>query len=67
MSQASNSAEPRRPRSRPKWDHTMTLSEFKVKESDRAQAEPASGRVLLQIGKPWFNHLLGQQLIFVGP
>ncbi|MBI3416249.1 MAG: PQQ-dependent sugar dehydrogenase [Verrucomicrobia bacterium] len=39
-----------------KWDHTMTLSEFKVRENDRAQVDSASERVLLQIDKPWFNH-----------
>ena len=39
-----------------KWDNTMTLSEFKVQEKDRAQVDPGSERILLQIDKPWFNH-----------
>ncbi len=39
-----------------KWDHTMTISEFKAQENDRAQVDAASERVLLQIDKPWFNH-----------
>ncbi len=42
---------------RPKdWDHTMTLSEFKVSANDPMQADSASERVILQIDKPWFNH-----------
>ena len=39
-----------------KWDCTLTLSEFKVTEGNRALADAASERVLLQIDKPWFNH-----------
>jgi glucose/arabinose dehydrogenase len=39
-----------------KWDNTLTLSEFKVMESDRARVDAASERVLLQVDKPWFNH-----------
>ena len=39
-----------------KWDNTLTVSELKVTENDRAQVDAASERVLLQIDKPWFNH-----------
>lgn len=39
-----------------KWDDTLTISEFKVRENDRAQVDPASERILLQIDKPWYNH-----------
>ena len=39
-----------------KWDNTLTISEFKVMENDRAQVDATSERVLLQIHKPWFNH-----------
>jgi len=39
-----------------KWDHTMNISEFKVTENDRAQADGGSERILLQLDKAWFNH-----------
>ena len=38
------------------WDHTMNVSEFKVKEANRDEGDPASERVLLQIDEPYFNH-----------
>ena len=40
---------PRRSGVETNWNHTMTLSEFKVLESDRLKVDPASERVVLQI------------------
>ncbi len=47
------------------FNHTSRLAEFKVLENDRAQVDPASERVLLEIDKPDFNHNCGR-LVF-GP
>jgi hypothetical protein len=47
------------------FDHTSHVSEFKVRDNDVAQADPASERLLLQIDKPQFNHNCGR-LVF-GP
>ena len=47
---------PLRDKSLKEWDHTMNLSEFKVMEKDRAQVDPASERIILQVDKPYFNH-----------
>jgi glucose/arabinose dehydrogenase len=41
------------------WNSTVHVSEFKVRETDRAQVDPASERVLLEIDKPYFNHNAG--------
>jgi glucose/arabinose dehydrogenase len=38
------------------WDHTSRVSEFKVKDGDRTEADPASERVVLEIDQPFFNH-----------
>jgi glucose/arabinose dehydrogenase len=38
------------------WDHTMHISEFKVKAANKNEGDPASERVLLQIDEPYFNH-----------
>ena len=43
---------PRRGSAPEGWDHTMHISEFKVRENDRAQVDPASERVLLEVDKP---------------
>ncbi len=47
------------------WNHTTHVSEFQVKDSDFAQADPASERVLLQFDEPQMNHNCGR-LVF-GP
>lgn len=47
------------------WDHTSHLSEFQVTEGDRAKADPASERVVLQVDKPQDNHNCGR--IAFGP
>lgn len=41
------------------WNSTVHVSEFKVLETDRAQVDSASERVLLEIDKPYFNHSAG--------
>jgi len=53
---------PRRKEAPEKFDHTSHISEFKAKENDFAQADPASERLLLQIDKPQFNHNCGRLL-----
>ena len=37
------------------YDHTVTISEFRV-SADPSRADPASERVLLRVDKPQFNH-----------
>ena len=62
---------PRRSNLSTNWDHTSTLSEFKVK-ADMSQIDSASERVLLQIDEPQFNHNCGRMafgpdgLLYVG-
>lgn len=38
------------------WDHTSQISEFKVRDDNSLEVDPASEKVLLQIDKPYFNH-----------
>ena len=38
------------------WNHTMHISEFRVKEQDRLWADPVSEKLILQIDEPQFNH-----------
>lgn len=38
------------------WDHTGHVSEFKVRDDNSLEVDPASEKVLLQIDKPYFNH-----------
>jgi glucose/arabinose dehydrogenase len=47
------------------FDHTATISEFRVSASDPNRADPASERIVLQVDKPQFNHN-GGTLLF-GP
>jgi glucose/arabinose dehydrogenase len=44
------------------WNHTAHLSEFKVKDNDYAELDPASERVLLQIDEPQMNHNCGRMV-----
>lgn len=56
---------PLRPGAPAKWDHTSTVSEFRVLQDDQNKANESSERILLQIDKPQFNHNAGQ--ITFGP
>ena len=56
---------PRRQEAPANFDHTSHISEFKVRENNFAQGDPASERLLLEIDKPQFNHNCGR-LVF-GP
>lgn len=47
------------------WNHTATISEFQVSESDPNQADADSETILLEIDEPQFNHN-GGTLLF-GP
>lgn len=47
------------------WDHTMTISEFKLPAGDVLKLDEKSERVLLRIDKPFFNHNGGR--IAFGP
>ena len=47
------------------WDHTMTVSEFKLPKGDVLKLDDKSERVLLRIDKPFFNHNGGR--IAFGP
>ena len=38
------------------WDNTATLAEFKVSASNPNVADTTSGRILLQLDKPQYNH-----------
>jgi glucose/arabinose dehydrogenase len=42
------------------WDHTGRLSEFKTKDAELSEADPASERVLLEVDEPYFNHNSGR-------
>ena len=44
------------------FNHTSTVSEFRVSASDPNRADPASERILLQVDKPQFNHNAGTLL-----
>jgi glucose/arabinose dehydrogenase len=47
------------------YDHTATISEFRVSASNPNRADPASERIVLEVDKPQFNHN-GGTLLF-GP
>jgi glucose/arabinose dehydrogenase len=42
------------------WDHTSRISEFQVSGTDRALANPASERIVLEVHQPYFNHNSGR-------
>lgn len=44
------------------WDHTSRVSEFRTRADNRAQADPDSERVILEIDQPYFNHNSGRLL-----
>ena len=56
---------PLRPGAPANFDHTSTISEFRVSQNDQNRANESSERILLQIDKPQFNHNAGQ--ITFGP
>jgi glucose/arabinose dehydrogenase len=40
----------------PRWSHTDRLVEYRVSEDDADRADPASGRIVMQIDQPQVNH-----------
>lgn len=51
---------PRGPHQPVEYDSQLHLSEFRVRPDDPNQADPASERILMVVGKPQFNHNGGQ-------
>jgi glucose/arabinose dehydrogenase len=53
---------PLRPGAPAGYDHTSTISEFRVSAANPNRADPASERILLQVDEPQFNHNAGTLL-----
>lgn len=56
---------PLRPEAPDNWNHTSTISEFKVLQDNPNMTNTSSERILLQVDKPQTNHNAGQ--IAFGP
>ncbi|MBM3877881.1 MAG: PQQ-dependent sugar dehydrogenase [Verrucomicrobia bacterium] len=56
---------PRRTNAPSNWDHTMNISEFRLRGRNLDEVDEKSERILLQVDQPYFNHNGGR--IAFGP